>query len=262
MTNTHGLSRSIPDKIKRSVRQRCGYGCVICGNAIYEYDHFDPEFKDSKKHSEDKITLLCMQCHGKKTRGFLSLKKVKQANDNPKAKQNGFFENFDFGGQYPKVFIGSNVISNCQNIILVEGKSILKIDPPEEKGAPFLLSGCFFDENSNGILKINKNEWRGNPESWDVETTAGRIIIKTKATYTTTVLDVDVKDLPNQLTILNLNMKYKEHRFLVSKDKFTYVNPNGGNSNFKGCHFISEVIQKSYVLKILEGRFYFMGIEH
>lgn len=29
--NKQGISRDIPDPIKRDVRQRCGFGCVICG---------------------------------------------------------------------------------------------------------------------------------------------------------------------------------------------------------------------------------------
>ena len=33
-TNKHGLSRDIPRAVKTVVRRRCGFGCVICGNAI------------------------------------------------------------------------------------------------------------------------------------------------------------------------------------------------------------------------------------
>lgn len=38
-TMTASTARSIPAQIKHSVRQRCGFGCVICGSPIYEYDH-------------------------------------------------------------------------------------------------------------------------------------------------------------------------------------------------------------------------------
>jgi len=31
--------RNIPLPIQREVRQRCGFGCVICGTLLYEYDH-------------------------------------------------------------------------------------------------------------------------------------------------------------------------------------------------------------------------------
>lgn len=70
--NKHGLSRTIPDKIKEQVRKNSGFGCVICGVGIIEYEHVNPEFKDCTEHNSENITLLCPTCHSKKTRGFLS----------------------------------------------------------------------------------------------------------------------------------------------------------------------------------------------
>ena len=32
-------SRNMPLPIQREVRQRCGFGCVVCGLPLYEYDH-------------------------------------------------------------------------------------------------------------------------------------------------------------------------------------------------------------------------------
>jgi hypothetical protein len=46
-TNNHGLSRDIPDHVAREVRQRCGFGCVCCGSALYQYHHFDPLFREA-----------------------------------------------------------------------------------------------------------------------------------------------------------------------------------------------------------------------
>lgn len=34
-------SRNIPLPIQREVRQRCGFGCVICGMPLYEYEHME-----------------------------------------------------------------------------------------------------------------------------------------------------------------------------------------------------------------------------
>ncbi len=68
--NKYGLKRSIPAEVKREVRKRCGFGCVICGNGIDDYEHVDPPFKDAKEHDPNGIALLCPNCHAKKTRGF------------------------------------------------------------------------------------------------------------------------------------------------------------------------------------------------
>ncbi|GAH43227.1 unnamed protein product, partial [marine sediment metagenome] len=50
-TNQYGLSRYIPLEIKRAVRQKCGFGCVVCGSTIYQYHHFDPPFNEAKQHN-------------------------------------------------------------------------------------------------------------------------------------------------------------------------------------------------------------------
>ena len=50
--------RNIPAEIKRQVRQRCGFGCIICGLPIYEYEHME-EWAKVKRHRTEEITLLC-----------------------------------------------------------------------------------------------------------------------------------------------------------------------------------------------------------
>ena len=57
-TNDHGLSRTIPEGVKREVRQRCGFGCVICGLGFYDYEHFAPDFVDATEHNPAGMTLL------------------------------------------------------------------------------------------------------------------------------------------------------------------------------------------------------------
>jgi len=70
--NKHCLKREIPAAVKRTVRQACGFGCMVCGEAIYEYEHIDPEFAEAKEHSPDAIGLLCPTCHARVTRRLYS----------------------------------------------------------------------------------------------------------------------------------------------------------------------------------------------
>ncbi len=81
--NKHGLSRNIPESIKRAVRERCKFGCIICGNLLYAYDHFDPEFNDAHEHHPNGITLLCDYHHRQKTNKLISLETIRHKNDNP-----------------------------------------------------------------------------------------------------------------------------------------------------------------------------------
>jgi hypothetical protein len=89
-TNKYGLTRDIPAGVKRAVRRACGFGCVICGHAIIQYEHFNPPFAEAKEHNPEGMALLCGGCHDRKTRGFLSVSTVAQARQNPRAFQRGY----------------------------------------------------------------------------------------------------------------------------------------------------------------------------
>ena len=73
---------SIPVEMKRSVRRRCGYGCIMCGVPIYEYHHING-FKSEVGHIESEITILCDGCHRKTTNGLIPLTEIIHANINP-----------------------------------------------------------------------------------------------------------------------------------------------------------------------------------
>lgn len=89
MANKYGLSRDIPESVKLRIRQHAGFGCVICGLGIVEYEHVDPEFKDAKVHDPEKMTLLCPICHTKATSGLFSKDRVKEAMEDPVCKRKG-----------------------------------------------------------------------------------------------------------------------------------------------------------------------------
>jgi len=65
----------IPSKIKREVRQRCGYGCILCGCPIYDYEHIE-EYSVVKEHTFENLALLCPICHRKKTNKLISKEKI------------------------------------------------------------------------------------------------------------------------------------------------------------------------------------------
>jgi hypothetical protein len=100
----------IPSDIKRKVRQRCGFGCVICGLPLYEYDHLVP-WSEVETHEADNLVLLCDRHHREKTSGLLHLAKVVEANEVPANLATGLSSPFDlhYGGHYCEALIGSNV---------------------------------------------------------------------------------------------------------------------------------------------------------
>ncbi|MGY4227611.1 hypothetical protein ACVMIH_004972 [Bradyrhizobium sp. USDA 4503] len=179
MQNRHGLNRDIPAEVKRAVRQRDGFGCVVCGKAIYDYEHFDPEFADATKHDPEGIILLCISCHAKKTRGYLSNETIASARKAPKCKQKGFsFEEFDIGTTPPEILIGELSATDVETLIEIFGTKIFSISAPAEAHMPFTINALLTDPNGNTILRIVDNEWQSPVENWDVETKGGKIIIR------------------------------------------------------------------------------------
>ena len=94
--NKHGLSRTIPEPVKREVRQRCGFGCVVCGSAIVQYHHFNPLFEEAQVHFADGINLLCGKCHDKVTRGMIGDRQVREADAYPFCKHAGVVKDMLF----------------------------------------------------------------------------------------------------------------------------------------------------------------------
>lgn len=231
--NKHGLARTIPAAVKREVRQRCGFGCVVCGLGIIQYEHVDPEYNDSKEHEPDKIALLCQQCHAKVTTGFWSKEKIKQAMLDPACNKSGYTkEVFDFSGGHPVLQFGGMSLSNCPIPIEVGGNPLFKIEPPEEAGGPFRLSGFFCDANGKDTLKIVENEWIASSDSWDVEVAGGAITIR--EAHRKIHLKLLVQP-PNKLIVDRLDMNLDGLGFEANGDSLNVRFPGGGVNEFTGC---------------------------
>ncbi|WP_155914609.1 HNH endonuclease [Asticcacaulis sp. AC460] len=205
--NKNGLGRDIPEAIARKVRQRDGFGCIVCGGALITYDHFEPEFVDATEHTAEGIILLCIACHGKKTKGLLSRETIEKFRNNQKAKQIGFsFEAFDVGDEHPEIIIGNYVCINVQSILYIYGVDALSIHPPEAPGGPFRINANFLDERGQPILKIVNNEWRTPIENWDVTVIGQRITIKSDIRNICLQLR---NEPPRRLIVEKLKMRYR-----------------------------------------------------
>ena len=62
----------IPESMKREVRQRCGFGCVICGMPLYTYEHM-LGYVNVDRHVAEELTLLCYQHQYERTQRKLPL---------------------------------------------------------------------------------------------------------------------------------------------------------------------------------------------
>jgi hypothetical protein len=69
--NMSATRPAIPSDIQLKVRQKCKFGCVICGCPIYQYNHLE-EWSVVREHKEENIFLLCPTHHSLKTIGAIS----------------------------------------------------------------------------------------------------------------------------------------------------------------------------------------------
>jgi hypothetical protein len=167
-------SRNIPLPIQREVRQRCGFGCVICGIPLYEYEHME-EWAEVQRHVSDEITLLCDQHHREKTGGLLPKEVVSLANENPHNLKEGVSKpyNLHFAGSIATIEIGSNTFT-CQDQgygtamvpISVDGTPLIGLILAD---GHLLLNLVIFDEFNSPVLHIKNNQLYYSTESWDIQ---------------------------------------------------------------------------------------------
>lgn len=168
--NRHGLTRPPSEAVRREIRQRCGFGCVICGLAFYDYEHFDPEFADAKVHDPAGMTLLCSQCNQKKARGRLSAATVAKHNASPRCLQDGFAsELFDFGTEPVTVQFGGVLFHDCRHLLVVNGVSLMSVAPPRNPGEPMRVSAKLTDRHGRTTLTVKDNVFQVRADAWDVE---------------------------------------------------------------------------------------------
>lgn len=231
--NKYGLSRQIPPAVKRAVRQQCGFGCVMCGDAITDYEHVDPEFSEALSHEAKNIALLCPKHHARVTRKFLSKEQVKEAMAKPWCKRKGFSNDvFDFGNMSPLLKFGGVLLKNCPVPIMVGGVPLFKVEKPEAPRAPFLLSGTFVDSNDNQSLSIVKNQWIANASNWDVETSGGKITVREGPGNIHLRLIVE---LPNTLIVDRLKMSLDGYKFEANSEMLSLTLKDGEILNLTGC---------------------------
>jgi len=177
--NRFGLNRHIPEKIKKKVRRRCKFGCVVCGSAIVTYEHIDPPFSDAREHNPTNITLLCGHHQLESSKGLLSKDSIQEFNTNPRGSRRGYVDHiFDLNGKVPSLVLGStNIDLKPGQVFSINGLPIFKIDHPEQNSRRWRLSAIFYGEKNQIICYIEKNELRLLAHNYDIVQISRRFCI-------------------------------------------------------------------------------------
>lgn len=201
----------IPLPIQRAVRQRCGFGCVICGLPLYEYDHI-LGWASTERHEAEEIVLLCDKHHREKTSGLLPVDTVRAANESPFNLRTGTSKPYDlhFDGTECEAVIGGNRFTTQD-----AGYGTLMI-PVSVDGVPLLgvvladghllLHMNLFDEFNNLVLIIRNNELVYRPDTWDIQFVGRNLTVR--EAQRKLLIDIEF-DVPNRINI-------KRGRFLCN----------------------------------------------
>ncbi|SPY31300.1 FKBP-type peptidyl-prolyl cis-trans isomerase [Photobacterium damselae] len=223
---------AVPDGIKREVRQRCGFGCVICGFPLYEYEHM-MEWAEVKRHVADEITLLCREHHGMKTDGLLPKQDVLDANANPYNLQIGTSKNvlLRYSGKYVAFYLGDSCFryENLSNNsffapLVIDGLAMVGFRVENDK---LLLNFVAFDELNKPIVNIVDNEMIYDTNQWDIEWVAQTLTVREGKGKILLQLKFEP---PGIIRFIKGRVLRNGVEFLVGKDYFF----NSNNSNFFG----------------------------
>ncbi|MBW3164916.1 HNH endonuclease [Ferrimonas balearica] len=189
-TNKHGLSRTIPSAIKQVIRSEAGYGCVFCGSPFVDYEHIEPEFNNAKEHDPAKMTILCGACHDSVTSKRRSKRKVWEAKQNPKAKQQGFVRQIlEPTEDHATISIGNCNFDLASVVFEVNFKPMVWFERPRNEGEPILLNAIFYDENGQPLAFINRNAFTGIVAGSDIKGVGTRLEVRTRPREISLVLD-------------------------------------------------------------------------
>lgn len=171
----------IPSSIKREVRQRCGFGCVICGCPIYDYDHLYG-YNDEQGHIVDEITLLCPTHHREKTNGLITLDMVERANENPFNLRKGVSTPYGLRltGTQAITIIGNNRFYHPLNLpffwpLVIKDEVLIGYHIVDGQ---LFLTLKIYDKNNSLLFWVLDNELQYKTGLWDVNFVGSTLSIR------------------------------------------------------------------------------------
>ena len=174
---------TIPQPVKRQVRQEAGFGCCVCGFPIIEYHHI---VKGSEKPED--IMLLCPNHHREATEGAMLIDEQRNHRSNPINIERGFVDGLlKINQKTLGVSMGTVQIIGEGDLIVIDGDAIISSRLNEGR---LEISLKLYDKEDKLVAQIENNEWIfGDPLPWDLESKYQWIRIRRKLRDISFVLD-------------------------------------------------------------------------
>lgn len=214
----------IPYPVKRAVRKRCGFGCVVCGLPIYDYDHMTP-WSEVKEHKEENLTLLCDMHHREKTSGLLPESDVRKSNDDPFNKRSGQTEplKLHYQGTRFHVRMGKTKFSVDQLRdqdflvpLVIDGHPMIFFSKEEDQ---LFLNLYLYDQYNHPILVIQQNELVVSSSAWDITFISNCLRINLASRNILMVIHFNP---PDEIWIERGVFLLNGVKFEITADSFTY----------------------------------------
>ncbi len=204
--------RDIPEPIKRQVRQKCRFSCVICGLPIYQYDHIEEYYK-VLNHDPDNITLLCPNHHDSKGKGIISKEYVRERTAKAKCRDETAFNKIHF--DKINLLFGNNLIAGLPGYAFkVFDKDFLSFSYKER----LTIDAELYDHKGNIILKIVDSEYQVlmSEEVWDIRIKGNKIITIQNAPRNR-LLQLEINGEKNTIKILG-KVYFSENDYVDVRD--------------------------------------------
>jgi len=219
--NQYGLSRYIPVDVARNIRRRSKFGCVICRNGFYQYEHISPLFKDAKNHDPERICCLCGSCHDSVTRGQLSKESVMSSYREIQSQQQSEVSPpigpLDFHNGSAELMIGNLLYSPAvQTVLRYHGQDLICVVPGRQ-GEPGMISAVFTDESGCEVLRLVENAWVGSLDNWDIEVVGQRLMVRRKRGEVSLQLRLDPA---GRIVVERLDMRIADGHVLATEQTY------------------------------------------
>ena len=217
----------IPDPIQREVRQRCGFGCVICGAPLYEYHHID---ENPWNNVATNLTLLCDGHHKEATILLLTPEQIADGNSKPYNLQHGVSSPYGlhFQGQSFDCVVGGNTFSSRLRDNEEATQAIaISVDDTDliwyriDRSGRLFLTANILDENNLPLLFIHENSLMYRPATWDIEFKGCKLSVREAARKI--LFEIEFKP-PGEVSIARARLLCNGVEILVRQSHIFVVN--------------------------------------
>jgi hypothetical protein len=187
---------SIPADVARRLRRESGYGCAICGCAVYQYHHIIPWAVEAHYRPED-MMLLCPNAHDAATKGALSEHRQRQHKRHPHNVEKGYASGALMINQsFAAIRSGGVLLVGDTAEIAIDGRQLLRLAVDED--GELLFSAAIENQKGEVIAVVDRNEWvAGDSTAWDLS--ADHHALKIWTASREIGVEIRAKDTPIQV---------------------------------------------------------------